>query len=41
MPPPRKAALFYLCADGPYISYWGLDANGTPAMLVTDLKLVD
>jgi hypothetical protein len=26
--------------DGPYISYWGLDAKGLPAMFVTDLDLV-
>lgn len=26
--------------DGPYISYWGLDAKGAPAMFVTDLNLV-
>ena len=26
--------------DGPYISYWGLDASGAPAMFVTDLNLV-
>ena len=27
-------------SDGPYISYWGLDAAGAPAMFVTDLDLV-
>ena len=26
--------------DGPYISYWGLDASGAPAVLVTDVNLV-
>lgn len=26
--------------DGPYISYWGLDASGAPAMFVTDFNLV-
>lgn len=27
-------------SDGPYLTYWGLAANGTPAMLVVDVNLV-
>ncbi|MEO8845362.1 MAG: DUF4241 domain-containing protein [Kofleriaceae bacterium] len=39
---PETVAMFrmYSYGDGPYISYWGLDANGAPAMFVTDLNVV-
>lgn len=26
--------------DGPFVSYWGLDASGAPAMLVTDFNVI-
>lgn len=38
---PETCALFQAGdGDGPFLSYWGLDASGTPAMLVTDFNII-